>query len=296
MERASHKVRRRFGSARERGAGRCCVGLCIVAWLAATCIGGASFVAAAQAETSALTPAQSDALKTYTTALNAFAAILAQRRAQLTMQQKLPGRPGQALYLARLAHDERVQGPHRRAASRSGGPTIRIPPAYFDADTEPLIEEYINSSPPCRRRLPRAKLPRPLQGHRRPLHGNRARQGSRRGKRRARRPYQSGHFLRRDQRQPEHRQRALEYYKGSLQTGVSEDRNGRRKWAAIKSRVAALDPALAARDAKEEARAGNRDHRFNHWTAVRNGLMNAHAELFPQIPRSCSICPTPSIR
>ena len=41
---------------------------------------------------------------------------------------------------------------------------------------------------------------------------------------------------------------------------------------------------MAARDDKEEARVGKGDQRYNHWTAVRNGLMNAHAELFPQIP------------
>ena len=73
-------------------------------------------------------------------------------------------------------------------------------------------------------------------------------------------------------------------YKGSLQTGTSEDQKGRKRWAAIKKQVAGLDPAVAARDDKEEARVGKGDQRYNHWTAVRNGLMNAHAELFPQIP------------
>ena len=73
-------------------------------------------------------------------------------------------------------------------------------------------------------------------------------------------------------------------YKGSFQTGVSEDQNGRRKWAAIKSSIAAFDPQLSLRDAKEELRVGTLDHRFNHWTAVRDGLMNAHASVFPQIP------------
>src|SRR5665213_1871030 len=33
-------------------------------------------------------------------------------------------------------------------------------------------------------------------------------------------------------------------YKGSFQTGVSEDKNGRKKWAAIKKSVVALDPKL----------------------------------------------------
>jgi len=31
-------------------------------------------------------------------------------------------------------------------------------------------------------------------------------------------------------------------YKGSLQTGPSEDENGRKKWAAIKKSITALDP------------------------------------------------------
>src|SRR5207244_12459563 len=73
-------------------------------------------------------------------------------------------------------------------------------------------------------------------------------------------------------------------YKGSLQTGPSEDQNGRKKWAAIKTSIAAFDPALSLRDDKEEARVGNLDHRLNHWTAVREALVSAHADIFPQVP------------
>jgi len=82
-------------------------------------------------------------------------------------------------------------------------------------------------------------------------------------------------------------------YKGSLQTGVTEDRNGQRKWAAIKKSIAAFDPALSARDDREEARVGNMDHRFNHWTAARDALMNEHAGLFPQIPGIVKALPNP---
>src|SRR5205814_9793384 len=82
-------------------------------------------------------------------------------------------------------------------------------------------------------------------------------------------------------------------YKGSLQAGVSEDQHGRMKWAAIKKSIAALDPALNARDDKEEARVGNLDHRFNHWTAVRDALMNAHADIFPQVPAIVKTLPDP---
>jgi len=73
-------------------------------------------------------------------------------------------------------------------------------------------------------------------------------------------------------------------YKGSFQTGVSEDANGRNKWLAIKNSIAAFDPALIVRDDKEETRVGHLDRRYNHWTAARDGLMNAHAVLFRQIP------------
>jgi hypothetical protein len=73
-------------------------------------------------------------------------------------------------------------------------------------------------------------------------------------------------------------------YKGSFQTGIAEDQKGQQKWASIRRSIATLDPTVGARDDREEARAGKLDHRFNHWTAVRNGLMSAHAELFPQIP------------
>jgi hypothetical protein len=55
--------------------------------------------------------------------------------------------------------------------------------------------------------------------------------------------------------------------------------------------VAALDPAVAARDDKEEVRVGKEDQRYNHWTAVRNGLMNAHAELFAELPEIMKMLP-----
>ena len=48
---------------------------------------------------------------------------------------------------------------------------------------------------------------------------------------------------------------------------------------------------MAARDDREEGRIGKGDQRFNHWTAVRNGLMNAHADLFAQIPAIVKMLP-----
>src|SRR5712664_1745902 len=61
----------------------------------------------------------------------------------------------------------------------------------------------------------------------------------------------------------------------------------------IKKSIAAFDPELSARDDKEEARVGNLDHRLNHWTAVRDALMNTHADLFPQIPVIAKTLPNP---
>src|SRR5262249_13260684 len=80
-------------------------------------------------------------------------------------------------------------------------------------------------------------------------------------------------------------------YKGSLQTGPSEGRNGQKKWAAIKASI--KSPGLIARDDREEARLGNLDPRFNHWIAVRDGLANAHADLFVQIPAIVRALPDP---
>ena len=57
-------------------------------------------------------------------------------------------------------------------------------------------------------------------------------------------------------------------YKGSFQTGPSEDQNGQKKWAVMKKSIAAFDPALSLRDDREEERVGSLDHRLNHWTAV----------------------------
>jgi hypothetical protein len=82
-------------------------------------------------------------------------------------------------------------------------------------------------------------------------------------------------------------------YEGSLQTGISEDQNGQKRWAEIKRSITVLNPALSARDDEEEARVGNLDHRFNHWTAVRDALMSEHADIFLQIPAIVKVLPNP---
>ena len=78
-----------------------------------------------------------------------------------------------------------------------------------------------------------------------------------------------------------------------MQTGLSEDRGGQKKWAAFKDAIKAFNPALIARDEKEEARLGKLDRRYNHWIAVRDGLVNAHAAIFPQIPAIVKTLPDP---
>jgi len=66
---------------------------------------------------------------------------------------------------------------------------------------------------------------------------------------------------------------AFEYIQGKFPNGTIRRSKWSKEMAAIKPTIAAFDPALSLRDDKEEARAGNLDHRFNHWTAVRDALM-----------------------
>jgi hypothetical protein len=169
-----------------------------------------------------------------------------------------------------------------------------IPPAYFDADNEPLLDEYLNlfkimQAPPANAQnsetpfkdvvdlgtaIARAKGLDPATA---------AAAGR----------ISLGLFFAETNGNQNIGNARSNKYKGSLQTGVSEDQTGRKKWEAVKRSIASFDPALIARDDKEEARAGNLDRRFNHWIAVRDGLMNAHAELFRQIPAIMKALPDP---
>jgi hypothetical protein len=256
-------------------------------------IGDLSFVTPARAQPTALTPAQAQALAAYDKALDDFKKILAERRTQIDAKQKLPNLPGQALYLARIKVISTYKDLTDALPSRIGRPNkFGVPPAYFDAAIEPLIEEYANlfgvmQAPPAGAQssdtpfedvvdlgtaIARAK-------------GLDAATADTAGR------ISLGLFFAETNGKQNIGNARSNTYKGSLQTGTSEDRNGRRKWAAIKKQVAALDPAVGARDDKEEAWAAKLDQRYNHWTAVRNGLMNAHAELFPQIPAIMKMLP-----
>jgi len=253
------------------------------------------FISAVGAQPAKLTPPQADALAAYNKAVEEFRAILRTRRAQIDARQKLPERPGQDLYIARVAMMSAYKDLTDALPSRIGRSNkYHIPPAYFDADTEPLIDEYralfaIMQAPP-----PNAqKSETPFRDvvdlgtAIARVNGLDAAHAEVAG-----RISLAIFFAETDGNQNIGNARS-NAYKGSFQTGVAEDRNGQKKWAAIKKRVAVLDPALAARDDMEQARVGQSDQRYNHWTAVRNGLMNAHADLFPRIPAIMKALPDP---
>jgi hypothetical protein len=258
-------------------------------------IGGLGLVSPALAEPDTLTKQQSDALEAYNNAVKHFEQVLGERRAQINAAQALPNLPGQALYLAR----NRMIGARKDLTdvlpSKIGRPNkFRIPPAYFDADNEPLIDEYTNlfgimQAPPADVQKSGAPFKDVVDlgmaiARTKGLDASNAEAAGR---------ISLGLFFAETNGHQNIGNARSNTYKGSFQTGPSEDQNGRRKWAAIKPSIAALDPALSARDDEQEARARGLDHRFNHWTAVRDGLMNAHAELFLQIPDIVKTLPNP---
>ncbi len=246
-------------------------------------------------DAAALTQSQSEAINAYNGAVKRFEEVLRERRAQIDSKEPLPRLPGQALYLARVAMMSAYKDLTDAIPSRIGRPNkFGIPPAYFDSDNEPLIDEYLKlfgvmEAPPGYVQ----KSPTPFKdvfdlataiARAKGLGAAHAEVAGRIG---------LGIFFAETNGRQNVANARSDKYKGSLQTGVAEDQSGQRKWAAIKKAIAGFDPALITRDAAEEARAANLDHRFNHWTAVRDGLMNAHAELFPRIPAIVSALPNP---
>jgi hypothetical protein len=264
-----------------------------VASLVVVAAGTLGFISPAMAEP--LTKKQSDALDAYNKSRSNFEQILGQRRAQINSRQPLPNLPGQALYLARNNMMSAYKDLTDALPSRIGGPNkYGIPPAYFSADNEPLLDEYrrlfdLMQAPPANAQ----KSDTPFKdvvdlgtaiARARGLDATHAEAAGR---------ISLGLFFAETNGNQNIGNARSNKYKGSLQAGVSEDQNGRRKWVAIKRSIAAFDPALNARDDREEARAGNLDHRYNHWTAVRDGLMNAHADIFPQVPAIVKTLPDP---
>ncbi|WP_050631322.1 hypothetical protein [Bradyrhizobium viridifuturi] len=247
------------------------------------------------AEPAALTSEQAAALKAYDNALKNFISILRQRRAQIDAGQPLPNLPGQAIYLARVEMMSAYKDLTDALPSRIGRPSrLGIPPAYFDADNEPLLDEYrklfdVMEAPPAGAQTSDTPFKDVVDlatviARAKGLDATGAATAGR---------ISLGLFFAETNGKQNAGNARSNTYKGSLQTGPSEDRNGQKKWAAIKGSIAALDPALNRRDDREEARAGNLDHRFNHWTAVRDALMNAHADVFPQVPAIAKALPDP---
>jgi len=266
-----------------------------VAALVSAAIGNLGFMSPAMGQPGTLTKKQSDALSTYNSAVNDFESILGQRRAQINSNQRLPNLPGQALYLARNNMLSAYKDLTDAVPSKIGGPNkYGIPPAYFNADSEPLLDEYrklfdLMQAPP----VDAQKSDTPFKdvvdlgtaiARAKGLDASNAEAAGR---------ISLGLFFAETNGNQNLGNARSNTYKGSLQAGPSEDLNGRKKWAAIKKLVAAFDPVLSLRDDKEEARVGNLDHRFNHWTAVRDALMSAHADIFPQIAAIVKTLPNP---
>jgi hypothetical protein len=269
------------------------LGTAVAVALVAAGTGGLGFVTPALAQASALTKAQAAARAAYDKALGEFKEILAKRRAQIDAKQALPNLPGQAVYLARIKVMSTYKDLSDALPSRIGRPNrFGVPPVYFDADIEPLIEEYaalfrVMQAPPADAQASNTPFKDVVDlgkaiARAKGLDAATADAAGR---------ISLGLFFAETNGNQNIGNARSNKYKGSLQSGVTEDRNGSRAWAAIKPRVAALDPVVAARDDKEATRVGSGDQRFNHWTAVRNGLMNAHADLFPQIPAIAKMLP-----
>ena len=258
-------------------------------------IGDLGFVSSARAQPATLTASQAEALNVYDKAVNDFKAILRTRRTQIDSNQPLPNLPGQALYLARNAMLSAYKDLTDALPAKIGKPNkFGIPPAYFDADNEPLLDEYANlfkimQAPPANAQNSNTPFHDVVElgtaiARAKGLDASHAQAAGR---------ISLGIFFAETNGTQNMGNARSNKYKGSLQSGVSEDQSGQRKWAAIKSSIAAFDPALNARDDREEARAGNLDHRYNHWTAVRDALMNAHADVFPHIPAIVKALPNP---
>jgi hypothetical protein len=251
-----------------------------------------AFVTSAMAQ-SALTKEQAAAQAVYDKSLRTFRAILAERRAQIAAKQPLPARPGQALYLARVGMMSAYKDLTDAVPGRIGrGNKFAIPPAYFDAANEALIDEYVAlfqvmHAPPAGAQFSRtpfkdvADLGTAIA---------RAKGLDTAGAQAAGR-VALGIFLGETNGNQNIQNARSDKYKGSMQAGVAEDANGRRAWAALLPRIAQVAPAVARRDAIETARIGAGDQRFNHWTAVRKGLMNSHAGLFARIPEIVRMLP-----
>jgi hypothetical protein len=257
--------------------------------------GSFRWMSAAMGQPDVLTKKQSEALNAYNNAVSDFQSVLGQRRAQIDSNQPLPNLPGQALYLARINMMSTYKDLTDALPAKIGRPNkFGIPPAYFEAEKEPLIDEYralfdVMEAPPANAQ----KSATPFKDVVDLAVAIARAKGLDAANSEAAARICLGLFFAETNGKQNVGNGRSNTYKGSFQTGPSEDQNGRKKWAAIKPAITAFDPALSLRDDKEEARAGNLDHRFNHWTAVRDALMGEHADLFPQVASIVKTLPNP---
>jgi hypothetical protein len=238
---------------------------------------------------------QSGALSAYRNAIDKFETVLRQRRAQLSAHEALPNLPGQALYLARNDMISTYKDLTDLVPSQIGKPNkFEIPPAYFEARNEPLLEEYYSlfdllDAPPANAQKSDAPFRDVVDlgtaiARAKGLDAANAEIAGR---------IALGIFFAETNGVQNAGNARSNKYKGSFQTGPSEDQTGQAAWAAIKPRVASFAPALIARDDREEQRIGNLDHRLNHWTNVRDALMGTHADIFPQVGTIAKVLPDP---
>src|SRR5436189_5910 len=224
-----------------------------VALVVPTKMGDISFMSRATAQPAGVTKSPSDAINAYNNALSQFKSVLRERRAQINSKQPLPNLPGQALYLARNNMISAYKDLTDVLPAKIGRPNkFGLPPAYFDADNEPLLEEYVNlfsiMQPP----------PANAQNSNTPFEDvialgiaiARAKGLDTANAEVAGRISLAIFFAETDGKQNMGNARS-NTYEGRFQTGVSEDQNGQKRWAAIKRVIAAFDPSLSVRDDKE---------------------------------------------
>ena len=206
--------------------------------------GALGLISPAWGQPGALSQKQSEALDAYDKAVKNFDRVLGERGAQIDSGQPLPNLPGQALYLARNAMIGARKDFTDLLPSKIGRPNkFKIPPAYFDADKEPLLDEYTrlfglmqappagaqNSGTPFKDVADLATAIARAKG----LDAADAEAAGRIG---------LGLFFAETNGNQNIGNARSNTYKGSFQTGPSEDQNGRNKWASIKPLIAAFDP------------------------------------------------------
>src|SRR5947208_1191296 len=200
--------------------------------------GNLSFMSPAKGEPIALEKKQSDALNTYNNALSHFKSILGERRGQINSNQRLPNLPGQALYLARINMMSAYKDLTDALPSKIGRPNkFKIPPQYFDADNEPLVDEYralfdIMEAPPANAQKSESPFEDVVNlgtamARAKGLDVADAAVAGR---------ISLGLFYAETSGTQNAGNARSNSYKGSFQTSPSEDRNGRRKWQAVKER------------------------------------------------------------